>query len=77
MIASGDLFSAERFLARALQANPQHAAAHLNLGVISLLRGDLAAAYPELKLAQSLDPDGSIADQVGRLLEAYYGEKAP
>ena len=72
LIRLGDLDNAERFLERALQADPDYAAAHLHLGLVHVLRDDRQAALNELRLVLSLDPDGSIALQAQRMLETYF-----
>lgn len=69
LIKLGDLSSAERFLARALQADPGYAPAYLHLGLAYLLQGDGQSAREQLLLAQSLDPEGPTASQAQRLLE--------
>lgn len=72
LIKLNDLDNAERFLQRALQADENYAPAHMHLGVIYMLNGDATRAYQEINLAQSLDPDGSVADQSERLLKSYF-----
>lgn len=72
LIKLNDLENAERFLQRALQADGNYAPAHMHLGVIYMLDGDATRAYQELNLAQSLDPDGPVADQSERLLKSYF-----
>jgi len=72
LIKLNDLENAERFLQRALQADENYAPAHMHLGVIYMLDGDTTRAYQELNLAQSLDPDGPVADQSERLLKSYF-----
>jgi tetratricopeptide (TPR) repeat protein len=72
LIQLGDLDSAGRFLERALQADPDYPAAHLHLGLIYVLKDDRQRALDELRLAASLDPEGSIAAQAQRMLETYF-----
>jgi tetratricopeptide (TPR) repeat protein len=72
LIKLNDLENAERFLQRALQADENYAPTHMHLGVIYMLDGDTTRAYQELNLAQSLDPDGPVANQSERLLKSYF-----
>jgi tetratricopeptide (TPR) repeat protein len=68
-----DPLSAQRFLARALRADPNYAPARLHLGLIYLLEGDPTRAYHQLTLARSLAaPDSPAADQSERLLQQYF-----
>jgi len=72
LIRLGDLDSAERFLERALQADPDYAAAHLHLGLVYVLRDDRQRALNELRLVSSLAPEDSVALQAQRMLETYF-----
>jgi Tfp pilus assembly protein PilF len=69
LVHLGDLASAERFIVKALQADPTYAAAHLHLGLVYLLQGDPQAARRSLETAASLDPHGSTGSLARRLLE--------
>lgn len=61
---------AQRFLERALQADPRYAPARLHRGVLYLLQGDLVQARQQLSLAFSLAGDDSATSiQAERLLE--------
>ncbi|MBN2147870.1 MAG: tetratricopeptide repeat protein [Anaerolineales bacterium] len=68
----GDFLNAERFLRRALEADPSYAPAHLYLGLVYLYRGDGSKAFEELKLAQTLAPGTNTADQANRLMLYYF-----
>jgi protein O-GlcNAc transferase len=68
MISQGDLASAERFLIRALQADPRSASAHLHLGMFYLLQEDQHMALEQFKLALALDPDGPSGNEAQRML---------
>jgi tetratricopeptide (TPR) repeat protein len=72
LIKLNDLVNAERFLLRALGADPNSALAHLHLGLVYLLRNENGRAAQEIDLARSLDPNGPAADQAQRLLQSYF-----
>jgi Flp pilus assembly protein TadD len=67
----GDFSTAERFFLRALEQNPDSAAAHLHLGMCLQQEGRTAEAKTELESALQLDPSGSIGKQAGGLLAKY------
>jgi len=67
-----DYHSAERFLLRALKADPDFALAHLHLGMNYLFMGDAQSAHDELSLAQVLDPESPAGSQARRLLDHYF-----
>jgi tetratricopeptide (TPR) repeat protein len=67
-----DYSNGERFLTRALQLDPNYAPAHLHLGMVYLLQGDVTDAHQELSLAQNLLPNSSTGDQAQRLLDQYF-----
>ncbi len=67
-IRQGDLVDAERFLRRALDANPDFAPAHLHLGLIYLLIGNQAAALQELNRTIALAPGSPEARQAEQLI---------
>jgi tetratricopeptide (TPR) repeat protein len=68
-----DFHSAIRFLQRALQADPDYAAAHLHYGFSNLLQENTSEAWQHLSLAASLAPNGSsIEEQANRMLEMYF-----
>ncbi len=73
LLQLGDLDSAERFLLRALEADLNYAPAHLHLGLIYLLHGDLQAALRSFQRVRELAPNSPLIEQVDRLLEAYTG----
>lgn len=52
----GETEAAEAFYRRALEASPDFAAAHCNLGVAAFLKGDAETALEHLKRAAALDP---------------------
>jgi tetratricopeptide (TPR) repeat protein len=64
----GDLFSAERFLVRALQQDPDYAPTHLHLGVLYSLQDKPDLAIQAFTKAVSLAPGSPTADQATRLL---------
>jgi tetratricopeptide (TPR) repeat protein len=72
LVELGDLVNAERFLWRALQADPDFAPARLHLGVIYLLQGNNQRAAQEFEQARALDPDSPAAEQAQRLLQNSY-----
>jgi tetratricopeptide (TPR) repeat protein len=71
LISLSDTGSAERFLQRALDANPDYAPAHLHLGIIYALNGDIKLARQKFELAISLAPGTPTAEQAQRLLDTY------
>ncbi|HEY5669511.1 MAG TPA: tetratricopeptide repeat protein, partial [Anaerolineales bacterium] len=68
----GDLTSAERFFLRALDADPNHAPAHLHLGLAYMLQGERDRAYQEWKLVTSLASGTPAAEQAERLVRNYF-----
>lgn len=72
MALLGDLASAERYLHSALQVDPNHAPAHLQLGLLYILHGDRQAAFAKWALVQDLAPGTPAADQAQRLLQNYF-----
>lgn len=73
LLKRNDLAGAERFFQRAIEQNPQFAAAHLQLGLVYALRGERNLAQQELNLAIDLaDGDSATAAQARRLLETYF-----
>jgi tetratricopeptide (TPR) repeat protein len=67
-IHQGDLVDAERFVRRALDANPDFAPAHLHLGLIYLLIGNQAAALQELNRTIALAPGSPEAQQAEQII---------
>jgi Flp pilus assembly protein TadD len=67
-----DLLNAERFIRRAIQADPGYALAHLHLAQVYLLNDDVEVAHQELLLAASLAPNTPIAENAQRLLTSYF-----
>jgi Flp pilus assembly protein TadD len=74
LISLSDTGSAERFLQRALDANPDYAPAHLHLGIIYALNGDIKLARQKFELAISLAPGTPTAEQAQRLLDTYVND---
>ncbi len=72
LLLLGDLASAERHLYSALQVEPKHAPAHLQLGLLYILRGDRQAAFEKWALVENLAPGTPAADQAQRLLKNYF-----
>lgn len=71
LIELGDLAGAERFLSRALMADPDYAPAHLHMGLVHSLREDQAAALIEFRLAASLAPQSPTGEHALRMMETY------
>jgi tetratricopeptide (TPR) repeat protein len=69
LIRLGELDEANSLLHQALEVDARNASAHLHLGALLILQGDIAGALQELKLAQNLAPGSSISDQAERLIE--------
>jgi Flp pilus assembly protein TadD len=64
---------AERFLLRALQADPGYAPAYLHLGVLNLYRSQAGQAQALLRQAEQLAGPGSeVAEQARQLLGDYF-----
>lgn len=64
----GDLDGAQRFFARAADANPGSADALAGLGVIAYQRGDVATAENDLRRALALDPNSLMVRSLERFL---------
>lgn len=71
LILLSDTGSAERFLQRALDADPGYPPAHLHLGLIYALNGDIQRARQKFNQVIASAPDTPSADQAQRLLETY------
>jgi tetratricopeptide (TPR) repeat protein len=68
-----DTYTAERFLIRSLEIDPNYAPAYLHLGFVHLLRGHTQSAFNEIQKARTLAGPGSqIIDQANRLLQSYF-----
>jgi tetratricopeptide (TPR) repeat protein len=67
-----DYTAAETDLKKASQLSPGQAAPALHLGMVYLQSGRRNSAIYYLSLAQTLEPDGPIGSQAGRLLEQYF-----
>lgn len=65
----GDLDGAQRFFARAADANPGSADAVAGLGVIAYQRGDVATAENDLRRALALDPNSLMVHSLERFLK--------
>ncbi len=66
----GDFPMAERFIVRALQADPLAAAAQLHFGLVLQAQGDWPAARAALQMAFTLDPQGTVGGTAARMLRA-------
>lgn len=66
---NGDWELADRFLNRAVEADPQAASAHYHLGLLQISRGRAGAGRRALHLAWSLDPQGRVGNLALRSLE--------
>lgn len=71
LILLSDTASAERFLQRALDVDADYPPAHLHLGIIYALNGDIQLARQKFNQTISLAPDTPTAKQAQRLLETY------
>lgn len=60
------------YLQKATRLDPTQAAPALHLALVYLQWGDASSAYSYLSLARTLDPQGSLGWQAGRLLEQYF-----
>lgn len=65
----GDLDGAQRFFARAVDANPGSADAVAGVGVIAYQRGDLTTAEKSLRRALALDPNSLMVHSLERFLK--------
>jgi len=72
LLRLGDLTSAERFLQRALEIDPNYAQAHLDLGLVYALQGDMAPAFGSWQRAATLEPDSAVSEQARRLIKNYF-----
>jgi len=69
-----DFSSAERFLQRSLEQDPQFAAAYLHLGQLYLQTNDTSGALACLRRANELAQEGPVGVIARRLLERYFNE---
>lgn len=67
-----DFFSAHRFLARALNADPSYAPAQVNLGLLYALQDDLQEARRRWLFVIEHSPDSPAAQQARRHLQTYF-----
>lgn len=65
----GDLDGAQRYFARAVDANPGSADAVAGAGVIAYQRGDVATAEKNLRRALALDPNSLMVRSLERFLK--------
>lgn len=65
----GDLDGAQRYFARAVDANPGSADAVAGVGVIAYQRGDVATAEKNLRRALALDPNSLMVRSLERFLK--------
>lgn len=72
LIKLDDQINAERFIARALEKDPNFAPAYLHLGQVYLLQGKFALAQAQLNRVKELAPDSPAAEQAQRLIKAYF-----
>lgn len=71
-LLSGDDFYAERFLNRALRIDPEHAAAHLSLGILALNLKNYAEAYEHLQAARRLGAGSETGARAEDILQQYF-----
>ncbi|HNR45496.1 MAG TPA: tetratricopeptide repeat protein [Anaerolineaceae bacterium] len=69
---AGENISAETFLRRALEANPDYAMAHLHLAQLLITLQRFSEARTELRIVISLDGDGAIGQAAAELLSDYW-----
>ena len=69
---AGENISAETFLRRALEANPDYAMAHLHLAQLLITLQRFSEARAELRIAILLDGDGVIGQAAAELLSVYW-----
>ncbi|HQF61684.1 MAG TPA: tetratricopeptide repeat protein [Anaerolineaceae bacterium] len=69
---AGENISAETFLRRALEVNPDYAMAHLHLAQLLITLQRFSEARTELRIAISLDGDGAIGQAAAELLSDYW-----
>ena len=67
-----DFDNAERFFKKALDENPEYAAAHLHLGMNYLMKADAQNANLHLIQASYLAPEGPLYEHAKRLLQRYF-----
>jgi len=67
-----DYQSAERFLLKALEVDPNYAPAHLHLGMILIQRNEMQRARQEFDLAKMLGSDTWTIAQAQRFISYYY-----
>lgn len=67
-----DFTSAERFFQRAVDLDPQYTMAHVRLGLVYALRGEMEMAYDKWTLVKNIAPGSVAADQAQRLLDNYF-----
>lgn len=67
-----DYQSAERFLLKALEVDPDYALAHLHLGMVLVQRNDMLRARQEFDLAKTLSSDNWTIAQAQRFISYYY-----
>ncbi len=63
---------AQRFLERALSADPNYAPAHLHIGLVFLSLGESSRARQSLETAIELAPDSVVADRAGQILDQFF-----
>jgi tetratricopeptide (TPR) repeat protein len=68
----GDWLNAERFLRRALVADPNYAPAHLHLGLVFYYRREFGHSRQQFDLVEALAPGSWMAAQAQRLLAYYF-----
>ncbi|RME90753.1 MAG: tetratricopeptide repeat protein [Anaerolineae bacterium] len=68
----GQIDEAKMYLQRALDADPDLAAAHLHMAVLYLQQGQLAPAYPHLLRARDLGADAPEGQQAEELIRRYF-----
>jgi predicted Zn-dependent protease len=68
----GNNAEAAIYLEKAVKMDPSEAAPALHLGLVYLQTSERTSAYNYLTIAKTLDPDGPLGWQAGRLLEQYF-----
>ncbi len=67
-----DYQSAERFLIKALEIDPDYAPAHLHLGMVLVQRNEMQRARQEFDLAEKMGSDTWTIAQAQRFITYYY-----
>ena len=67
----GDLESAELEMKTALVNTPRHLHAHFNLGIVTLLKGEMETSTEWFKKTAALDPQGQLGQRAQQLVDQH------